>query len=224
MLYDLHTHTFLSDGELSPIELIRRAIVAGYQAIAITDHVGVGHLERAIQELTRDCTLAREHWGFLAVPGVELTHVPASAIPKVARRAKELGAQLVLVHGETIVEPVEPGTNLAAINSQDVDILAHPGLLTLEEARLAAERAIFLEVSARRGHSLSNGHVVALAHQTGAKLLLNSDAHGGSDLLSPAFARAIALGAGLQPEELEEVLIRAPQRLLAVLGKPGAKT
>jgi len=222
MLYDFHTHTFLSDGELSPIELIRRAIVAGYQAIALTDHVGLGHLERVIQELTRDCLLAREHWGFPALPGVELTHVPASAIAEAAHQAKELGAQLVVVHGETIVEPVEPGTNLAAINAQEVDILAHPGLLTLEEAHLAAERGLFLEVSARRGHSLSNGRVVALARQTGAKLLLNSDAHSGRDLLSPAFAQAVALGAGLTPEELEEILTQAPQKLLASLEQLGA--
>ena len=38
-MYDFHTHTFLSDGVLSPIELIRRALVRGYKAMAITDHV-----------------------------------------------------------------------------------------------------------------------------------------------------------------------------------------
>ena len=32
------------------------------------------------------------------------------------------------------VEPVEPGTNLAAASCPDVDVLAHPGLLTAEEA------------------------------------------------------------------------------------------
>jgi predicted metal-dependent phosphoesterase TrpH len=44
-MYDFHTHTFLSDGVLSPIELIRRALVRGYKAIGVTDHVGVGNLE-----------------------------------------------------------------------------------------------------------------------------------------------------------------------------------
>ncbi|HLE81453.1 MAG TPA: PHP domain-containing protein, partial [Dehalococcoidia bacterium] len=32
-MYDFHTHTFLSDGVLSPIELIRRAHVKGYRVI-----------------------------------------------------------------------------------------------------------------------------------------------------------------------------------------------
>ena len=50
MIYDFHTHTFLSDGTLSPLELIRRAKTKGYQAIALTDHVGLGSLERVIRE------------------------------------------------------------------------------------------------------------------------------------------------------------------------------
>ena len=29
-MYDLHTHTILSDGEMLPIELIRRMAVMGY--------------------------------------------------------------------------------------------------------------------------------------------------------------------------------------------------
>ena len=37
--YDLHTHTILSDGEMLPIELIRRMAVLGYTTVAITDHV-----------------------------------------------------------------------------------------------------------------------------------------------------------------------------------------
>ena len=88
-----------------------------------------------------------------------------------AQKAKQLGAWIVVVHGETIVEPVEKGTNLAALNSPDVDILAHPGMLSPEEARLAAANHIFLEISARKGHSLTNGHVAKLGLKAGAKML-----------------------------------------------------
>src|SRR5208282_6217393 len=38
-LYDLHTHTILSDGEMLPSELVRRMAVMGYTTVAITDHV-----------------------------------------------------------------------------------------------------------------------------------------------------------------------------------------
>ena len=44
-------HTFLSDGVLSPVELIRRAHVAGYRVMAITDHVGAGNLEYVLNTL-----------------------------------------------------------------------------------------------------------------------------------------------------------------------------
>ncbi len=150
-----------------------------------------------------------------AIPGIELTHVPAQAIAETARNAKELGAWLVVVHGETLVEPVEKGTNLAAVSSPHVDILAHPGLLTLEEALLAARKGIFIELSARKGHCLANGHVVRVALQARAKLLLNSDAHDDADLLTSPFAVAIATGAGLDEADIKTVLNDNPQQLLA---------
>lgn len=214
MVYDFHTHSFLSDGALSPIELIRRAGAKGYQAIAITDHAGLGTLARQVAEVTKDCTLAQQYWGLAAIPGIELTHVPARAIKHLARQAKALGARLVVVHGESPVEPVEPGTNLAAVESPDVDILAHPGLITPEEARLAARNGVFLEISARRGHCLCNGHVARMAALAGARLLLNSDAHEEADLLTPSLARVLAQGAGLEGDAIEEMLQANPKALL----------
>jgi len=217
-MYDFHTHTFLSDGVLSPIELIRRALVRGYRAIGVTDHVGVGNLELVVKTLVTDCAEATKRWDILAVPGVEITHVPKDDIAMVAQAAKELGAKLVNVHGETIVEPVEPGTNEAAVRSLHVDILAHPGLIKLSEARLAAENGVYLEVSGRKGHSFANGHVVAVAREAGAKLLLDSDAHEPEDLLTPELADQIAAGAGLNAKEAHALLQTNPQNLLAKLG------
>lgn len=216
-MYDFHTHTCLSDGELSPVELIRRASERGYDGIALTDHVGMGSLERLIRETVEDCRIAREYWNIVAIPGVELTHLPARAIAQAAKRAKELGAWIVVVHGETIVEPVEKGTNLAAVQSPDVDILAHPGLITLEEARLAARNGVFIEVSARKGHSLTNGHVVKTALAAGCTMLLDSDAHDSPDLLTPELAAAILLGSGLGEKESKGVLVSNPPILLRKL-------
>ena len=222
MVYDFHTHTSLSDGVLSPIELIRRALINNYRAIALTDHASLGELSRIIQETTEICALARSHWDILAIPGIELTYVPAGAIAEAARRAKELGARIVVVHGETIIEPVEEGTNLAALHSSDVDILAHPGLITTEEAELAATNGIFLEISARKGHCLTNGHIASIAQQVGAKLLLNSDAHSEEDLLTTSLADAIGRGTGLDNAACHEFLITNPQALVSRL--PGIAT
>ncbi|RME68861.1 MAG: histidinol phosphate phosphatase domain-containing protein, partial [Nitrospirae bacterium] len=114
--------------------------------------------------------------------------------------------------GETIVEPVVGGTNRAAIEG-GCDILAHPGLIREEEVKLAAEKGVVLEVSARKGHSFTNGHVVKLALKFGAKLVINTDAHSPSDLIDRAFAEAVLLGAGLPEEYLPKVFQWAEELL-----------
>lgn len=214
MLYDFHTHTFNSDGVLSPIELIRRASIRGYSAIAITDHIGVGSLERVIREVSQDCELARAHWNILAIPGVELTHLPHEAIDETAKKAKELGAWIVVVHGETPAEPVEPGTNLAAVKSSYVDILAHPGCITEEVAELAAGNKVFLEITTRRGHSTTNAHVAKIAGGAGALMLLNSDSHNEDDLLSEALTKNVLHQAGIGNRKFKQILEFNPLQLL----------
>ena len=209
MVYDFHTHSTLRDGSLSPVELIRRAHVAGYTALAITDHAGMGSLARFAQEPSRDCALGRDHWEIMALPGVELTHVPPGAIAEAAEAARQAGAWVVVVHGETVAEPVEKGTNLAAITCGQVDVLAHPGLITLEEARLAAEREVFLELSAKLDHAVANGHVARMARLAGAQLIVNSDNHG-LDFLTRERIRRVVLGAGLNEEDLEEIANQHP--------------
>lgn len=217
MIYDFHTHSFLSDGELLPMELIRRCLTNGYTAMAITDHVSASTVERVVEEVKHDCEMAQRLWDFNVLPGVELTHVPAAGIAEVARKAKECGAQVVVVHGETVVEPVEPGTNRAAVECPDVDILAHPGFITLEEAEIAAANGVYLEITRRKGHSLTNGYIVQIARSAGAKMLVNTDSHAPGDLLSGSFAAVVARGAGLTESEINEVLYKNPQALLSTI-------
>jgi len=213
-VFDFHTHTFYSDGVLSPMEQARRAAMNGYAVLGMTDHTGVGGVPRLLDELRRDREIIERHWPLKVIIGVELTHVPAEAIGEAARFARDSGAEIVVVHGETPVEPVQEGTNLASIDCGYVDVLAHPGLLTDEDAALAAERGVLLEVSARRGHSLTNGHVVRCAERAGAKLIVNSDAHEPSDLLTVGFQQRVALGAGIQESDLATVLRENPRWLL----------
>lgn len=198
-IIDLHTHTFFSDGALVPAEHLRRVEVMNYEAIAITDHADSSNLDFIIPRIVQAAKDLNPVSTTRLIAGIELTHVPPALYTKLTARARELGAEIVVAHGETPVEPVAPGTNRAAIEA-GVDLLAHPGFISEEDAALAAERGILLELSGRGGHSLTNGHVAMVAQKTGALLAVNADAHTPSDFLSPEMAQKVALGAGLTPE------------------------
>jgi len=214
-IYDFHTHTILSDGELICSEQIRHAQIHGYAAIAISDHVDESNIDFVLSSLNKFVDNESSYFeGIKILKGVEITHVPPLLIDKLAQHAKENGADIVLVHGETIVEPVFEKTNYYAVTSEYVDILAHPGLITEEEVTLAAHNGAFLELSARKGHSLSNGHVRKLSQKYGAKLLVNSDAHGPDDFLDYDFSLKVALSAGLSIDEAKEVVEKNPLELL----------
>jgi histidinol phosphatase-like PHP family hydrolase len=205
----------LSDGELICSEQIRRAQTHGYAAIAISDHVDESNIDFVLSSLNKFVDNESSFFeGIKILKGVEITHVPPSLIDELAKYAKENGADVVLVHGETIVEPVFQKTDYYAVNSKYVDILAHPGLITEEEVALATSNGVFLELSARKGHSLSNGHVAKLAQKYNAKLLVNSDAHGPDDFLDYDFSLKVAMSAGLNIEEAKKIVERNPLELL----------
>lgn len=205
-MIDLHTHTLLSDGELCPAELVQRAKSKGYKALGITDHVDLSNLDLVVPQIAQFCQKINHiEKEIQVIPGAELTHLPPSLIPEFASRAREKGAILVLVHGETIIEPVPRGTNRAALDA-DIDILAHPGNISEEEVKIARERGLFLEISARSGHCLTNGHVARLATSLGAELILNTDAHAAEDLITSEQAREILLGAGFTAPKISEII------------------
>jgi putative hydrolase len=203
-MIDLHTHSIFSDGELIPSELARRAVAIGYTAIAITDHGDHSNIEFVIPRLVKVCKKISDVWPIKILPGIELTHVPPVYISELAREARSLGARIIVVHGETIVEPVLSGTNLAALEA-DVNILAHPGLITEDLVQIAAKKSVFLEITTRQGHSYTNGHVASLARKYGAALVLNTDSHSPKDLITEEMARRVALGAGLRNEEIDRM-------------------
>ncbi len=207
-MIDLHTHSIFSDGELIPAELVRRAESSGYRAIAITDHMDSSNMDFIIPRIVRIAEELNRVQPVKVIPGAELTHVPPELIPEKIEYARQLGAKIVVVHGETLVEPVKAGTNRAAIDG-GADIIAHPGLISEAEVRLAAEKGIFLEISARKGHSLANGHVARLAVRYNAPLVVNTDAHGPDDLITRGFAEKVLLASGLDKEIIKDVFLNA---------------
>ena len=204
-MIDLHTHTIFSDGELIPSELVRRALVHGYQAIAITDHIDYSNIEHVLAG-AKKAKYLEDVWDIRVLAGVELTHLPPEKIAPLVKKSKELGAEIVVVHGETISEPVAQGTNAAVVELSDVDILAHPGLITMDDAQKAVDNDVCLEITSRNGHNRTNGHVAKVALEVGATLVVNTDTHSPDDLITKNIARNIAMGAGLSKEKADEVL------------------
>lgn len=210
--FDFHSHTFLTDGEASATDMWHEADLLGHRLLAVTDHIALEDPAPLLERLRQEAR-AFEDGPLTPVIGVEITMVPARHIATAARAARKAGAEIVIVHGESLMGPVPPGTNHAAIECREVDLLAHPGLLSESDAELAHAHGTFLELSGRRLHSLTNGHVARVALSAGADLVVDSDAHAPQQLLSLDSARRIGTGAGLRPSEVQRALAEAPRRL-----------
>lgn len=65
MMVDFHLHSYVSDGTVSPTEVVKMAADAGLVAIALTDHDTVDGVEEAIK--------AGEEYGVRVIPGIELS-------------------------------------------------------------------------------------------------------------------------------------------------------
>ena len=211
-MIDLHTHSSFSDGELIPSELVRRAVVLGYTAIAITDHVDYTNIEHILSSV-RHVKSLEEDYNIRIFSGVEITHVPPAKMPGLVKMARKLGAEIIVVHGETSVEPVPQGTNHTAV-SLGIDILAHPGFITPEDARTAKENGICLEITSRNGHNRTNGHVARIAQEVGADLIVDTDSHSPRDLINDETAFKIAMGAGLDENGAKKATITNPSKLI----------
>jgi len=221
-MIDLHTHSVFSDGELIPAELIRRAEYLGYEAVAITDHVDHSNIDIIVPRLVKAVKALSDYVSIEVLAGAELTHVPPRLIPDLVKEARAMGAMIVLVHGETIVEPVLPGTNRAAIEAE-VDILAHPGLMAEEDLLFAKEKGVYLEITSRKGHCLSNGYIAREAQRFGIPVVINTDAHSPSDLITKETAINILLGAGIEETRINPIFLNSRQIVEKVLRRQYAK-
>lgn len=63
---DLHTHSTYSDGNLTPTELIEKAVGRGLEVLALTDHDCTDGIAEALEA-------AQKHPPLLFIPGVELS-------------------------------------------------------------------------------------------------------------------------------------------------------
>lgn len=203
-MYNLHAHTFLSDGDLLPSEVAVRYQDKGYKIIAITDHADYSNIKQAAKAIVEFCKRWPKDSAIKILPGIELTHLPPEQFKPLAACARKEGIKVIIAHGETPVEPVTKDTNRMALLA-DIDILAHPGSITDEDAKLAARRGIFLEVTSRKGHRDANIHVVKQAKKFGAKLILNNDSHTPDDIITPDQLAQVGIESGLTQKDIDKI-------------------
>jgi putative hydrolase len=210
--FDFHSHTYLTDGTESATSMWWAASQLGHRVLAITDHVALEDPKPILDRL-RGESRAFEDGSIATLIGVELTLLPPRRIAEAARRARAAGAQIVIAHGETTAERVPPGTNRAAVESGEIDVLAHPGFLTEKDAETARANGTAIELSGRALHGRTNGHVGRIALLVGADLVVDSDAHETRHLPDYDRAEIVARGAGLTPSQVRRALRDAPVRL-----------
>jgi len=201
-MYNLHAHTFLSDGDLLPSEVAMRYQDKGYKIIAITDHADYSNIKPAAKAIVEFCRRWPKNSAIKVLPGIELTHLPPEQFKPLSNLARKEGIKIIIAHGETPVEPVAKNTNHLALMA-DIDILAHPGLISDEDTKLAKDRGVFLEITSRRGHSQANAYVIKQARKFGAKLILNNDSHTPEDIISPVELIKVGLDLGLTQTEID---------------------
>jgi histidinol phosphatase-like PHP family hydrolase len=74
-----------------------------------------------------------------------------------------------------------------------------------EDAKLAQEKGVFLELTSRRGHRDTNGYVMEQALKFGAKLILNNDSHAPEDIIKPEELLQEGLNLGLTQKEIANI-------------------
>lgn len=124
MIADFCLHSSLSDGRSTPALMLAHAAALGLRAVALAEHADGVTLERVLADVQKVCAAYAALGDVIVVPAVELTGIPPACLAEEIQRARQLGARVVLVHGEGLGSGAAPGTNAAAIEGR-ADILAH---------------------------------------------------------------------------------------------------
>jgi hypothetical protein len=169
-LAELQAHTTWSDGELTPAELIDLYGRAGFDVLAVTDHVvhrSAGTHVRAetyrdyLEALDAEAQRARRLYGMLVVPGLELTVEDPD--PRRAGHALAIGLRRFVSVDEgleaALREAREAGAALFA---------AHPYPLAAAASSARGTAWFAEDPSGRRGPSTGSSCSTATTASTGS--------------------------------------------------------
>ena len=149
LLAELHSHTTWSDGSLPLPGLVDLYGSRGFDVLCITDHVcrtdladapaGItaANYEAYLAEIDEEARRARERYGLLVVPGLELTYNDPD--PALSAHALAVGLRRFVSVDEGIDRAIETavstGAALIAAHPYDDEPSPDPGRLTQRFAR-----------------------------------------------------------------------------------------
>lgn len=126
---NLHMHTTLSDGKLSPVDAVRRYRDAGYDAVALTDHwfFGAG---REVEDVTilpgaeYNTTGGDAREGVYHIVGIGMTRQPSltkhMSVQTIIDRIHEAHGLAILAHPAWSLNTVEQITKLRGIDATEI--------------------------------------------------------------------------------------------------------
>ncbi len=198
---ELHTHTTASDGTWSIRELALAAAERGFHTLAVTDHSrsqvqarGLT-IERLEQHIAAVREVAAELKGTITIlAGSEVDILSDGTLDYPDSVLKELDVVVASPHAALTQDSARATQRLlAAIENPFVTILGHPTgrLIGRREGlspdihaicKAAAQRGIALEINANHYRLDLRDNHVRVALEAGAKIAINTDAHGKVDL------------------------------------------
>jgi len=237
---DLHMHTDATDGKSTLREMVEACAARGYGYLAITDHTQAlrmtggmdrkGYLkQRRLIEAVR-----REFPGITILQGAEVDILADGRLDLDEDTLAELDVVIAAVHSKFgMTEAAMTERVLSALAHPRVNVLAHPTGRLLGErepyaidmakiVRAARERRVLLEINAQPERLDLSDTLVRMARDSGARLVIDTDAHRASELELIRYgvdqarrgwctAKDIANTRPL--DELREMLRRAPAPL-----------
>jgi DNA polymerase (family 10) len=217
---DLHSHTTLSDGRNTLEQMAEAAQARGYAYFAITDHsASHGFGDHVTEEMLWERVEEVRAWnrgkrGFRLLAGSEVNIGTDGALDYPEELLAELDWVIGSVHTAFSGDrDVMTGRVLAAIENPHVDCIGHltgrligrrePYPVDVEAVAAAAARTgTMLEINGNPNRRDLSEHHARLAAEAGARIVLNTDAHGVDTLGNMEYAVATARRAWLSPEEI----------------------
>lgn len=113
---ELHCHTTESDGDMTPTQLVDRALERGYEAIALTDHNTISGVETAVEYgASRGLVVVKgiewtTFWGHIVVTGggskLDWRTITPDNIDACIAYAQEVGDMVTLAHPHRLGWPL----------------------------------------------------------------------------------------------------------------------